>query len=122
MKNPFDPQDADSFEKPPHLSDVTLKFGGGICEFTGAIYRDEYQQSGATALEMLADDGEPIGTLSTNIGPLPKNHVAIKDYSENEGMFAQLIEKGIVRDTGKRVRSGFVEIPVGEILVPELRI
>jgi hypothetical protein len=95
--------------------------------FIGTIRRQPYLDGGAAALELVDDSGEQIATLSTNLRfsaqMLPDaNHTFIKDYSENTGVLEQLIEHGIVRDTGARAHSGFVEIPVVEIIEKELRI
>lgn len=40
----------------------------------------------------------------------------IKDYSENEGLLKQLVDKGFVQEIGATVRSGFVEIPEVKLL------
>lgn len=48
--------------------------------------------------------------------PLAPHEVLIKDYSENQGMLAALMAAGIVRDTGRRVACGFVELAVVEIV------
>ena len=98
---------------------ATINFAG--MPLTGVIRRSPYAASCAAGLLMDGEDGEPYAVLSTNIGPQAANHVAIKDYSENEGVLASLVAAGIVRDTGKRVASGFVQIPICEIIAPELR-
>lgn len=54
---------------------------------------------------------------STNLDAnLPKNMVAIKDYSENEGMLSALTEAGIVSEPVGYIASGFVEFPVCVII------
>ena len=65
------------------------------------------------------ETGEPYGTATVNIPdiPLKSSEVLIKNYSENAGMFEALERAGIVRYAGRCVRSGFVEIPVCELLV-----
>lgn len=65
------------------------------------------------------ETGEPYGMATVNIPdiPLKSTEVLIKDYSENAGMFEALERAGIVRYSGRCVRSGFVEIPVCELLV-----
>ena len=65
------------------------------------------------------ETGEPYGTATVNIPeiPLEPTEVLIKDYSENKGMLDALERAGIVRRTGCYIRSGFVEIPVCELLV-----
>lgn len=65
------------------------------------------------------ETGEPYATATVNIPdiPLGPTEVLVKDYSENTGMLEALEHAGIVRRTGRCVRSGFVEIPVCELLV-----
>ena len=65
------------------------------------------------------ETGEPYATATVNIPdiPLGPTEVLIKDYSENAGMLEALEVAGIVRRTGCYVRSGFVALPVCELLV-----
>jgi hypothetical protein len=67
----------------------------------------------------LSQDHEPLCTATVNIPeyPLGTKEVLIKDWSENEGVFEALLEAGIVKDTGKAVRTGFVIAHVAELLV-----
>ncbi len=99
---------------------VTLDFSGK--RYSGDIHRMTYLDGGA-ALRMM--DGEGcVATLSVSVvGYMPAtvNHVVIKDYSENAGVFDQLVSQGIIRGTGERVQTGWVTSPVAEIMSPELR-
>jgi len=45
------------------------------------------------------------------------NLVAIKDYSESEGVYDALIQAGIIEYTGKSIPSGWVMAPICRILV-----
>lgn len=67
-----------------------------------------------------AEDGMPYATASINLPDvlLMDDEIAIKDYSENEGMFRFLLDNNIITDTGKEVQSGFVTVPIG-FLNPE---
>lgn len=66
--------------------------------------------------------GEPIATCTVNIPEVAhrinKDEVLIKDWSENEGMLAGLIQAGIVEDTGLTVPTGFVKAHVCKVLIP----
>lgn len=68
-----------------------------------------------------ADDHIPYAIASVNLPNvlLLDKEVAIKDYSENEGIFKFLCDNNIITDTGKHVISGFVTVPIGR-LNPEL--
>jgi hypothetical protein len=101
---------------------ITLNLCGR--DWSGVLRCDNYRSGDATALIFDEEDGEQIAVLSVNLPDalLPdQNHTFIKDYSENEGVLAQLIQQGIVRDTGIKVSSGFVQIPLVEIIASELR-
>ena len=69
-------------------------------------------QNNNTALVAADEDGVPFITVSVNVSPLPPDRAAIKNYSENEGVFEALIAAGLVTDTGETIRSGFVTCPV----------
>jgi hypothetical protein len=79
------------------------------------LYQDKYVNGRIALLLIDADDGEPVSTCTVNTDDDP-NLVLIKDYSENEGMLAFLVNEGVVKDTGKRVASGYITIPIVEIL------
>lgn len=55
---------------------------------------------------------------------LPNGHhiVALKNYSENEGILERLENAGIVRRTGVVHEQGYVKIPMVELLIPEERL
>jgi hypothetical protein len=48
---------------------------------------------------------------------LAANEVLVKDYMSHHGLLAALVAAGIVRDTGRRVSTGFVTIPVATLLI-----
>ena len=57
--------------------------------------------SGGVAILLDCDDGSPYANATININddvrtPLATNEVAIKDYSEGEGMADLMIENGII--------------------------
>jgi hypothetical protein len=81
-----------------------------------------YISGGAPAL-LFEDSGKRLVTLSVNMvgETLMPNYTFIKDYSENEGVLEQLVKHGIVRDTGTRTATGFVTVPLVEIIEPSLR-
>lgn len=78
-----------------------------------------YYLNGRVALYLVDEDG-PVATATVNLPDvnLGKNRVAIKDWSEQEGMLAALVAAGVVKPTGETIGSGFVEIPVCELLPP----
>lgn len=78
----------------------------------------ERYMNGRLAIELLGTDGEPWAHCTVNmVDHIPaEGCVFIKDYSENEGMLKWLERNKIAKATGRRVRSGFVEVPEARIL------
>lgn len=78
-----------------------------------------YQNNNSVAIQLNeATTGEPWLTASVNVdAELAEDEVAIKDYSENEGVLAALVEAGIVSQPIKIISSGFVNIPICKLLI-----
>lgn len=84
------------------------------------VQKAEYD-NGRPALRLVdAEDGSPIATATVNLPdvPLGKNQVAIKSYSECEGMLDALVAAGVVKPTGQSVASGYVQVPICELQPP----
>jgi hypothetical protein len=72
----------------------------------------------AIAIQLICEDGSPMATATVNLAEVPPpGHVFVKDHSENTGMLAALIKAGYVEDTGKRIPSGFVTVPLAKLLI-----
>ena len=72
--------------------------------------------SGNVALNLIdATDHCPYMCATVNVDGLKENEVAIKNYSENEGILAVLIREGIIQPPHRYVNSGFVKIPICEL-------
>lgn len=88
------------------------------CEFVAARYCN-----GNLALQVISSDEGPITTCTVNPGfAIEDNAIAIKNYSENDGMADTLNEMGIIGRELYRVQSGFVEIPIYELTEKGLEI
>tara|TARA_R110000824_G_scaffold201667_4_gene385774 strand:- start:1932 stop:2258 length:327 start_codon:yes stop_codon:yes gene_type:complete len=96
-----------------------IQFKNWDCE----LVQDTYKDNGRIALDLVAwaDDeyneiyqGEPIACCTSNVPDewLDEGEVAIKDYSENEGMLQCLLDAGVVLETGRIARSGFVTLSI----------
>ncbi len=59
----------------------------------------------------------PFATCTVNVPGLAQDEVAIKDYSENEGMLQFLIDEEIVEPPHRDIESGFVVLPVCRLLL-----
>ena len=83
------------------------------------IVKEQYT-NGRTALLLIdVDDNEHVATATVNLpdDDIPEKYVAIKDYSENEGMLNLLIKEKIVAQPVEHINSGFVNIPICKLLI-----
>lgn len=65
-----------------------------------------------------SEDGFPVAVASVSIEEdLKENEVAIKDYSENEGVLDFLMEEGIVSRPIRYFKSGYAKIPICNLIV-----
>jgi len=85
---------------------VTLEFG-------------KYRGNNRVAITVVdAEDGEDLLVATVNLPdePLEEGETVIKNYSENEGVLAFLIENGIVSKPIRNISTGFVQCQVVKIL------
>lgn len=72
--------------------------------------------SGNICLNLIdARDHYPYMCATVNVDGLQENEVAIKNYSENEGILDVLVDEGIVKPPHRHIKSGFVIIPICEL-------
>ena len=79
----------------------------------------QYRNNNRVSITLLdAEDGIPFAVATVNLPdePLEENEIAIKNHSENEGILWALQEAGIVGQVKREVQSGFVRIPIVELL------
>lgn len=69
---------------------------------------------------ILTEDGEPYCVLTVSIPQEPQapDEFYIKAYSENEGLYEQLVAQGILSLPHRFLRSGYVSVPVCRLLQP----
>lgn len=99
----------------------TVRFRDWDCKVEFSRYTDNNRLA---IILFDAKDGEQIAVASVNLpeAHLPVNHVFIKDWSENAGMLQALVDAKIVRPTGRRVPTGYVEADECEVLInPEVQ-
>ena len=80
----------------------------------------KYRENDRVAIQLMdIEDGGLVATASVNLvnEPLKENEVAIKNYGENEGMLIALVKAGIVSSPKRFTKSGYVSIPICELLV-----
>ena len=88
------------------------------------IIKSTYRTNGAIALTAKDSEGFPAFTITTNLEvSIPEGYIAVKHYSENEGLVQALIEADIIESIPLRfIQSGFVEIPVHKLTAKGLSI
>ena len=71
-------------------------------------------KNGQNAIELYdMEDGCPYAVASVAVDcHLDNNEVAIKNYSENEGILQTLVENNIVERPHRYTSSGYVKIPI----------
>lgn len=77
-----------------------------------------HYSNGRIAIELIdPEDGEPIAVATVNIPEvhISDDEVIIKDYSENEGMYDLFVKEGLIFPETRRIRTGFVTVPVCKI-------
>ena len=81
---------------------------------------NKYRSTNRTCIELReAQNHEPILVASVNLedAPLEPGEMLIKDYSENEGVLDFLVSNGIVGRPKRWFSSGWVTVPVVDLLV-----
>lgn len=78
------------------------------------IEESYYAQGNRMALLLIHNDGCRLATLTTNMPEhdLEEGEFFVKDWSENQELAAEAMASGLFVDTGKRVGSGHVPVPV----------
>ena len=110
----------------PLFKDTTLRLSGQ--NYLGTIWLGAYAANRFCALSFHAPDGEPLAKLTVNpfladssLFNTFSNLVFIKNYAENEGVLAQLLEKKwpsgspLLLPTGKFIQAGFAKLALLEL-------
>lgn len=97
------------------MSEKTVKFRNWDCILSFAKYRT----TDATSIQLLdANDGHPIAVATVNLDVVPeKDHVFIKDWSENEGMVESLVKAGVISEPIGEIPTGFVTAKICKLLI-----
>ena len=94
-----------------------MKYSGTYGEYEIDIKMSKYG-NGQHRMDFIdKEDGFPVLVASVAIEEfLSTDEIAIKDYSENEGVLNFLIKEGIVSSPLKYFNSGFVRIHICQIM------
>jgi len=80
------------------------------------VQREQYHKGGI-ALEMIMEpDGEPYTTCTKWIPGLKEDEVAVKNYSENEGVLDFLVRNKIIEKPHRQEQVGFVSLYISKVL------
>jgi hypothetical protein len=77
-----------------------------------------YITSAQNSLQLFGYNGKLLMTASVALvdEKLGQNEIAIKDYAENAGVLDFLIKKNIVSEPVRTVQTGYVLVPICNIL------
>lgn len=76
----------------------------------------KYQYSGRLAIQAVTEDYEPWAKLTVNLDePLEEGEFFVKTWEENDPVSEAARNSGLFIDTGKRVKTGFVEAEVWKV-------
>jgi hypothetical protein len=84
-------------------------------EINVSLHRSKYSNGGHALSLIDESDGFPYAKCTVNIPGLSEDEVAIKDYSENEGVYDLLVDNGIIERSHRTEYSGFVALPICKI-------
>lgn len=91
-----------------------LQFLGHECEVELGIY-----PNGRIAIGLVkTEDREPMLIASVNLPYefIDENEVAIKNYSENEGVLDVLIEAQVISAPIRFAKSGYIQAPICKLI------
>ena len=81
--------------------------------YTCAVEIENYQVDNSVALVLVdIQDGQQYAIASIWTEGLEKDEIAIKNYSENEGVLDALIDANIVDKPHRYINSGYVNLPI----------
>lgn len=101
---------------------ITLSGHKYTCFLDKLTYNTKYANSkkNIVALQLIdCTDQIPISTATINVPnePLEEGEVIIKNYSENEGMYNELVRVGIISTFVRMVKLNYCDVPVCKLLV-----
>lgn len=90
---------------------MSFLFKTKYCNEQADIRIAEYAEGVPALMVIDAEDGEHLTTASVNLAGYneypAEGNIFIKDWSENEGTLAALVEAGVVSEPVREVKAGF---------------
>jgi hypothetical protein len=99
------------------MTESTKQFTVKFLDFDCIVETGQYN-NGRLAIELYdKEDGEPVTTATINLPmeSMKADEVAIKNYSENEGIVEALKEAGVITEKVRDVGAGFTIVPVYKV-------
>jgi len=72
----------------------------------------------STEDEQFGPESECVATINIPEEQIEADEVIVKDYSENEGIYEEMLKAGHIGPELRRVSSGFISAPVCKLLLP----
>ena len=93
-----------------------VQFGNYTCHLLFSTYKEHEN----IAIQLVDErDGQPVATATLNPEmKLDEGLVCINNHSKNKGMLDVLIHEGIVSSPVSWYQTGFVVVPVCQLLIP----
>lgn len=74
-----------------------------------------YSYNKTDAIMLLDEEGLIEATATICLDDVPKDHVAIKDYSENSGIYDWLLSNDIIYSEIGKITTGYAKCPIVKI-------
>lgn len=100
------------------MSIVIIKKDFKLHDMELVIVESNYVQGGAIAWQLFDANGDDYAVITVNLPGLAPDELAIKSYSENEGMLEALLAADVIELPHRWVASGFVNIPIVRAKTP----
>lgn len=86
-------------------------------EYDHCFFQVGHYQNDNLAIEIWSNEEGPISRVTVNPGIyIDNDRIAIKNYSENEGMVDWLVSEGLIEELPiEHISSGWVKIPIHEL-------
>ena len=82
-----------------------------------------YWHNDQTAIRVLGLNGEPLLTATVCVdADIPSGHVAIKNWSENEGVLESLQKAEVIGDAVGIIPCGYVKATLHKLLVEDSKV
>jgi len=95
----------------------TFTYTSRYSEYSNCFFQIGKYANGNLAIEIWSNEEGPITKVTVNPDIyIDHDRIAVKDYSENEGMADWLISENLIEEEPiESITSGFVKIPIYEL-------